>query len=286
VFLFFATWDRQITGLATGLEALDRYGAAARRRGLPALDAVDEGSVEPPGALRQFLSTLPRPLDYPVAVDRSGRVADGYEIQGLPWLMAVSRTGRIAWYYSVAALGWPTTAHLIADVREALARVAAPPASARAAQAQLAGSPPALQALHERAGQLLGSEPAFAARIRALHGYPVVVNFWASWCGPCRSEFGLLANASARYGRRVAFLGADTDDSTSDARTFLTQHPVSYPSYQTSISGMDWLVPQGLAGLPTTIYLNRKGKLVYAHIGQYDSQGTLDGDVHSYALGR
>ena len=55
-----------------------------------------------------------------------------------------------------------------------------------------------------------------------------------SGCGPCRSEFGLFAVPSAGYGRRVAFLGADTDDSAGDARTFLAAHPVSYPSYQTS----------------------------------------------------
>ena len=61
--------------------------ARARRAGLPALEAVDEGSVEPPGALGSFLGTLPHPLAYPVAVDRSGRVADGYEVQGLPWLV-------------------------------------------------------------------------------------------------------------------------------------------------------------------------------------------------------
>ena len=113
VLLFFATWDRQVTGLAAGLQGLQRYRAAAARAGLPPLTAVDEGSVEPPGALAQFLHGLPHPLSYPVAVDRDGRVADGYEVQGLPWLMVVTATGRFAWYYSVAALGWPTTARLI-----------------------------------------------------------------------------------------------------------------------------------------------------------------------------
>jgi thiol-disulfide isomerase/thioredoxin len=286
VFAFFATWDRQITGLAGGLEGLGRYSQLARRLGLPELEAVDEASVEPVGGLGRFLATLPRPLPYPVAIDRDGRLADGYEVEGLPWLMVVTASGRIAYYYSVAALGWPTTDDLIARVKQALARAAGPPTSVRVAQAQLAGSPPALNAVHRQASQLLGSQPQLVARIRALRGYPIVINLWASWCAPCRSEFGLFASASARYGRQVGFLGADTDDSPGDARPFLTQHPVSYPSYQTTTSKISQIVPQGIQGLPTTIFINRAGKLAYVHIGQYSSQGILDGDIQTYALGR
>ena len=285
VYAFFATWDQQILGLSAGLEGLAGYSKVASRLGLPPLEAVDEGSVEPPGALSRFLSGLPRPLPYPVAVDRNGRLADGYEVEGLPWLMVVSATGKIAWYYSVAALGWPSTKTLIARVREALAYAAAPPASATAAQSKLSGSPPALALLHRQADQLLGSESALAARVRALRGYPIVINAWASWCVPCQSEFGLFASASANYGRQVAFLGADTDDSAGDAQSFLAQHRVSYPSYETSTDNMTNIVPQGIGDLPTTIFINRAGKLVYVHVGQYDSQGTLDADIASYALG-
>ena len=285
VYAFFATWDRQITGLALGLDGLGRYSQLAERLGLPALEAVDEASVEPAGAIGRFRATLSRPLPYPVAIDRDGRVADGYEVEGLPWLMVVTGSGRIAYYYSVAALGWPSTSTLIARVEQALARAAGRPTSAGAAQAQLAGSPPALAALHRQASQLLGSQPQLTARIRALRGYPIVINAWASWCLPCRSEFGLFASASARHGRQVAFLGAATDDSSGDARSFLAQHPVSYPSYQTTTAKLSQIVPQGLEGLPTTIFINPAGKLTYVHTGQYDSQGTLDGDIQTYAIG-
>ena len=108
------------------------------------------------------------------------------------------------------------------------------PGTAAAAQRELAGSPAPLAALHQQASRLLGSTAALQARIegKPLRGYPIVINAWASWCTPCRSEFGLFANASAHYGRQVAFLGADTSDSPSDAQSFLAQHPVSYPSYQ------------------------------------------------------
>ncbi len=286
LYLFFATWDREITSLAGQLEALDGYNSAAAAARLPALTAVDEASVEPSAsALGQFLGTLPRPLAYPLAIDSSGRVADGYQVQGEPWFVLTSPSGRIVWYWQVSTSGWLGTRALIAHVRAALARAPQAPAGAAAVQQALAGSPPALAALHQQSSQLLGTAAALLARVRALRGYPVVINAWASWCGPCQEEFGLFATASAHYGRHIAFLGADTADSAGNAQAFLAQHHVSYPSYQISMSGLDPLMPQGLAGLPTTIFLDRAGKLAYVHIGQYESQGTLDADIQTYALG-
>jgi cytochrome oxidase Cu insertion factor (SCO1/SenC/PrrC family)/thiol-disulfide isomerase/thioredoxin len=147
----------------------------------------------------------------------------------------------------------------------------------------LAGSPGALAALHTQAGQLIASGGTLSDRLRSLRGYPVVVNAWASWCGPCRAEFPLMAAASAQFGRKVAFLGADTNDSTSDARSFLTQHQVSYPSYPTAQSDLSSLAV--LEGLPTTIFISPAGKVVHVHTGQYDAEPALDNDIKHYALG-
>ena len=96
----------------------------------------------------------------------------------------------------------------------------------------LAGAPAPLAALHRQANELLaGGSDAYEKRIEALRGYPVVVNVWASWCGPCRFEFPALQQLSAKYGKRVAFLGVDSQDSEDAARTFLSEAPVPYPSY-------------------------------------------------------
>lgn len=282
LYLFFATWDQEVTSLAGHLTALNRYQDAAGRSALPALTAVDEGSVEPsPGALTGFLHRLPRRLSYPVAIDRSGRVADGYEVQGQPWFVLISPAGRILYYRLVSAAGWPSQPQLARLMREALARAPKAPATATATSQLLAGSPAPLKAVHAQASRLLGSQAALNARIRALRGYPVVVNAWASWCTPCRAEFSLFGAASARYGRHVAFLGADTDDSSGDAQAFLAQHPVSYPSYQTTTTDLRSLAV--IEGLPTTVFIDPAGKVTYVHTGQYDSQGTLDADIGSYA---
>ena len=157
------------------------------------------------------------------------------------------------------------------------------PPSAAAAQQELSGSPSALASLHRQAGELLGGESALAARLRALRGHPVVINAWATWCPACRGEFSVFASASARYGRQVAFLGVDTNDSAGDARSFLAGHPVSYPSYQSSSSDLASLA--AIEGMPTTIFINRAGTVINIHPGQYQTEAALQDDIEHYALG-
>ncbi len=160
----------------------------------------------------------------------------------------------------------------------------APPSAAEQA-ALLSGSPPALAALHGQAGQLLaGGALAFDARLAALRGYPVVINKWASWCVPCRAEFGAFQRVAAHYGRKVAFLGLDSGDaSRSGALAFLRAHPVSYPSYYD---------PNGAIGVrvtdssftPITVFVPVHGA-PFIHQGQYPSARKLEEDVVHYALG-
>lgn len=281
--LFFDTWDSEVTDLAQGLDALNAYAGSAGRERLPALTAVDEASVEPsPAALPRFLRSLPRPLAYPIAIDASGRLADGYRVQDEPYLELISPSGGFLWYHDVSTGGWLTRAALVSQIHAALAPAPSSTQTDAHARQQLASSPPALQELHRQAGQLIGSASALKTRLRSLRGYPVVLNVWASWCGPCRSEFPLLANASVTYGRKVAFLGADTEDQPANARSFLAGHHVAYPSYEASTEALSALAP--FEGVPTTMFFDREGKLVHVHSGQYEAQGTLDHDVESYAL--
>ncbi len=121
-------------------------------------------------------------------------------------------------------------------------------------------------------------------RIAALRGYPVVANVWASWCGPCRFEFPVLQKLSARYGKRVAFIGIDSDDSDNAARTFLGEAPVPYPSY----TDPDKEIAESIGashGYPDTAFYDRSGKLIYLKQGPYAHDSELEADVRRYALG-
>ena len=87
-------------------------------------------------------------------------------------------------------------------------------------RARLAGSPAPLAALHAQADELLaGGLPALRARLAALRGTPVVVNKWASWCEPCRAEFGVFQRVSVAHGREVAFIGIDSGDTAAATRS-------------------------------------------------------------------
>ena len=149
----------------------------------------------------------------------------------------------------------------------------------------LAGAPPPLAAIHDQGNELLGGGlPAFRERLAELRGYPVIVNKWASWCGPCRFEFPAFQRLSARFGKRVAFLGVDSDDSEDAAATFLEQYPVPYPSY----SDPDKEIAEEISEtnfFPSTAFYDRKGELVHIKFGPYTSDEDFVADIERYALG-
>jgi cytochrome oxidase Cu insertion factor (SCO1/SenC/PrrC family) len=123
LYLFFATWDQEITSLGGQLDALNAYQSASAADHLPALTAIDEGSVEPTAsALPNFLATLTRPLGYPVGIDSGGQIADGYDVQGEPYFVLASPSGKPLWTWEVSTSGWLSTASLDRRVRAALAR--------------------------------------------------------------------------------------------------------------------------------------------------------------------
>ena len=156
--------------------------------------------------------------------------------------------------------------------------------STEQAREQLAGAPAPLAALHAQANQLLkGGSDAFEARLKELKGHPVVVNGWASWCGPCRAEFPFLQELSVTEGKRVAFLGLDSEDVHDDAVAFLEKFPVSYPSYE--LPRIPTKQFGAIRGLPFMLFYDAKGELQYVHQGGYASKEQLASDIQRYAVG-
>jgi thiol-disulfide isomerase/thioredoxin len=151
-------------------------------------------------------------------------------------------------------------------------------------RSRLADSPPPLAALHAQAGELLpGGLGAVRTRLAALHGHPVVINKWASWCEPCRAEFGAFQRVSVAQGRRVAFLGLDSGDtSRAAALAFLRSYPVSYPSYYDQ-SGRAGAAITDSTFTPVTVFYDRRGR-EYIRQGPYPSSAKLEQDVGRYAL--
>ncbi|MFN8161943.1 MAG: TlpA disulfide reductase family protein [Solirubrobacterales bacterium] len=149
----------------------------------------------------------------------------------------------------------------------------------------LKGAPKPLASLYSQGNELLGGgNDAFERRLEGLSGYPVVVNKWASWCGPCRAEFPYLQQASARFGKRVAFLGVNSQDSDDAARTFLGEYPVPYPSYTDPDQEIAGTLNATL-GFPSTAFYDAAGKQVYLRQGGYASEADLAADLRRYALG-
>lgn len=148
----------------------------------------------------------------------------------------------------------------------------------------LAGAPAPLAALYRQGNQLLdGGQDAYEARIASLRGYPVVVNVWASWCGPCRFEFPALQKLSAKYGKKVAFLGIDSQDSDAAAATFLSEAPVPYPSYTDPDEDIKDSLGVGF-GLPDTAFYDKTGELVFLKEGVYPDEADLEADIERCAL--
>jgi cytochrome c biogenesis protein CcmG, thiol:disulfide interchange protein DsbE len=120
-----------------------------------------------------------------------------------------------------------------------------------------------------------GPAPAFALarlngtgtlRLASLRGKAVVLNFWASWCGPCKSEAPVLERLWQQYrGKGVVFVGIDSNDASSDARRFVSAHGITYPV----VSDKNGLVAANsydIDSLPVTYFVDRRGRLVGTHV--------------------
>jgi cytochrome c biogenesis protein CcmG, thiol:disulfide interchange protein DsbE len=147
----------------------------------------------------------------------------------------------------------------------------------------LADAPQPLAGLYDQANELLSGElPAYEERIAELEGHPIVVNKWASWCGPCRAEFPYFQDQAAKRGEEIAFLGVDAQDSDDAARTFLEEEPVPYPSY----TDPDLEISKSLdvqVETPATVFYDARGEIAYVHRGGYQERADLEADIDRYA---
>ena len=131
--------------------------------------------------------------------------------------------------------------------------------------------------------RLLDATPeTFKARLMKARGKPLVVNQWASWCGPCRAEFPIFGKLAEEYRGRVAFLGVDSVDNRDDAVKFLRDHPVPYEHLFDPSAKIARLFRGGRA-FPTTAFYNAAGKLEFTHQGGYSDAKVLRADIERYA---
>jgi len=152
------------------------------------------------------------------------------------------------------------------------------PAAERAYQ----GAPAPLRGLYEDRNQLLGGgADAFERRVAELRRYPIVVNKWASWCGPCRAEFPVFQKAAIQEAKRIGFLGVDSTDNDEEALEFLGDFPLTYPSYKDPDLKVA-RVFNGVGAFPTTAFYDKRGKVAYVHQGPYHSVEELLADVRRY----
>jgi cytochrome c biogenesis protein CcmG/thiol:disulfide interchange protein DsbE len=111
--------------------------------------------------------------------------------------------------------------------------------------------------------------PAFEAELLSgkgvlaledLKGKPAVINFWASWCVPCRDEAPMLSEAEARYGDEVTFVGIDIRDARSEAIEFAERYDLDY----THVRDEDLAIYDdfGLTGQPETFFLDERGVIL------------------------
>lgn len=116
------------------------------------------------------------------------------------------------------------------------------------------------------------ADPGRSVALQQFRGRPVVVNFWASWCTPCRKEMPALEQVSRLLAGRVAFAGLDTQDQRAAGLAFARSRGVTYPL--ATANAQVWSA-YGVTALPTTFFLNAHGTVLGEDFGGMTAQSLL-----------
>ena len=119
---------------------------------------------------------------------------------------------------------------------------------------------------------MAASFPDLAGKPQAIkqwQGKPMVVNYWATWCGPCRQEMPELVELQKKYQGKVQFVGIAIDE-VQPVSVFVKQYKVNFPTLIGSNSAMEMMRAQGnvQGGLPFTVIYDAQSKLVFKELGR------------------
>jgi thiol-disulfide isomerase/thioredoxin len=117
-------------------------------------------------------------------------------------------------------------------------------------------------------------------------GKPLIINVWASWCGPCRAEMGSLDRLARRYGKQFTVIGISTDDYPDAARSFIQKSGTAFPNF---IDSKPWPLENMLGAnrLPLTLLVDANGRVLAKYYGakEWDSPQAVDLIGKAFGLG-
>ena len=109
---------------------------------------------------------------------------------------------------------------------------------------------------------------------QGMHGKPMILNFWSTWCVPCASEASALEWGAGKLHGRVEMIGVVYEDTEANVKEFLRKKPSTY--VQTLDLKGTAAVDFGLAGVPETYFIDDKGQIRYKHVGPIDEETLME----------